>query len=87
MGQYEKLLIRIMGGNNDSNIMFSDLQKVLDRLGFMCRIKGDRFIYFRDGIEEIINIRPIRDKAKAYQVKQVRNIILKNRIGGLDDEI
>ena len=87
MGQYEKLLIRILSGTNDSNVFFSDLQKILERLEFICRIKGDHFIYTKDGIEEIINIQPNKDKAKAYQVKQVRNIIVQYRMGGINDEI
>lgn len=71
-----------MSGTQDSNISFSDLQKALTLLGFTVRIKGDHFIYFKDGIDEIINIQPNGNKAKPYQVKQVRNIILKYRLGG-----
>ena len=82
MSQYEKLLASILSGTKDSNILFADLQSVLDRLDFQCRIKGDHFIYTKDGIEEIINIQPVGNKAKPYQVKQVRNIILRYRLGG-----
>ena len=82
MSQYEKLLISILSGTKDSNILFADLQSVLDRLGFQCRIKGDHFIYTKDGIEDIINIQPNGNRAKPYQVKQVHNIILHYRLGG-----
>ncbi len=82
MSKYDKLFIQIMSGNSDSNIEFSDLQKILTLLGFVVRIKGDHFIYFKEGVEEIINIQPKGNKAKPYQVKQVRNIILKYRMGG-----
>lgn len=82
MSQYEKLLLSILSGTQDRNISFSDLQTVLDRLGFQCRVRGDHFIYTKDGVEEIINIQPIGNKAKPYQVKQVRNIILKYQLGG-----
>ena len=82
MSQYEKLLLSIMSGTKDKSILFVDLCAVLDRLGFQRRIKGDHFIYTKDGVEEIINIQPIGNKAKPYQVKQVRNIILKYRLGG-----
>ena len=34
------------------------------------------------GIEEIINIQPKNGKAKPYQVKQIRAIILRYRLGG-----
>ena len=77
MATIEKLMQSIMSGTQDRNIKFTDLQKILDVLGFQCRIKGDHFIYWKDGIEEIINIQPDGNKAKPYQVKQVRNIILK----------
>ncbi len=82
MSQYEKALLFILSGTKDRSILFSDLQAVLDRLGFQCRIKGDHFIYTRDGVEEIINIQPTGNKAKPYQVKQVRNIILQYQLGG-----
>ena len=82
MSQYEKLLLSLLSGTKDKSILFADLRTVLDRLGFQCRIKGDHFIYTKDGVEEIINIQPVGNKAKPYQVKQVRNIILKYQLGG-----
>jgi len=87
MGQFEKILARVLSGVSDSNIIFTDLQKLLERLGFICRIKGDHFIYTKEGVEEIINIQPLDNKAKAYQVKQVRNIIIYYRMGGAVHEI
>ncbi|MBQ5417987.1 MAG: type II toxin-antitoxin system HicA family toxin [Oscillospiraceae bacterium] len=82
MSKYEKLFMSIMSGTQDRSISFTDLQKVLTLLGFTVRIKGDHFIYTKDGIEDIINIQPAGNKAKPYQVKQVRNIILKYKLGG-----
>lgn len=87
MSQYEKLLLSILSGTQDRNIFFADLQTVLDRLGFQYRIKGDHFIYTKAGVEEIINIQPVGNKAKPYQVKQVRNIILKYQLGGNIHEV
>jgi len=87
VSQYERLLLSILSGTRDKSILFTDLRTVLDRLGFQCRIKGDHFIYTRDGVEEIINIQPMGNKAKPYQVKQVRNIILKYQLGGDIHEI
>lgn len=82
MSQYEKLLFAVLSGTRDKNILFSDLQAVLERLGFVCRVRGDHFIYTKDEVEEIINLQPNGNKAKPYQVKQVRNIILAYRLGG-----
>lgn len=88
MSQFEKLLLSILSGTRDNAISFDDLQKVLSKLGFDCRIKGDHFVYTRSDIEEIINIQPKGNKAKAYQVKQIRGIILKYQLGGaVHDEV
>ena len=87
MSQQEKMMLAILSGTQDKNISFSDLQSVLDRLGFQCRIKGDHFIYTMDGIEEIINIQPIGKMAKPYQVKQVRQIIQEYQLGGTIHEV
>jgi hypothetical protein len=47
-------------------------------LGFSERIKGSHHIFFKKNISEIINLQSLKSgKAKAYQVKQVRNIIIK----------
>jgi len=77
----KKTLNKVLGGLADKNIRFQDLIRLLNDFGFSERIKGDHHIYYREGIEEIINLQPLRDgKAKAYQVKQVRVIILKYKL-------
>ena len=77
MATLEKLMQATLSGTQDRNIRFSDLQKVLTAFGFQCRIRGDHFIYWENGIDEIINLQPDGSKAKPYQVKQIRNLILK----------
>ena len=72
-----KILDAVLNADRDNNILFSDLQRVLDYLGFHHRVRGSHFIYWREGIDEIINIQSDGSKAKAYQVKQVRSIIHK----------
>ena len=81
MGKYDKVRQRILSGTSDENISFSDLRQLLMRLEFDERIRGDHYIFTKEGIEEIINLQPKGAKAKAYQVKQVRGIILKYRLG------
>lgn len=49
-------------------------------MDFEKRIRGDHYIYKRDDIIERINIQPIGNKAKAYQVKQVRMLFEKYRL-------
>ena len=82
MGTYDKFFHSIISGQNDKNISFNDFRKFILSLGFNERIKGDHFIYSKEGIEEILNIQQNGNKAKPYQVKQVRNIVLKYKIGG-----
>lgn len=67
----------VMNGRSDSNIRFTDFRNLLLSLGFRERIKGDHFIYKRNDIIERINIQPNGNKAKAYQVKQVRMLFEK----------
>ncbi len=86
MGKNEKLLFKILQGRSDSNIDFSDLRKLLDIFGFSERIKGSHHIFTKSELEEIINIQEINGKAKPYQVKQVRNLILKYQLKFGEDE-
>ena len=86
MSQQQKILLAILSGTQDNGIMFSDLQALLNRLGFQCRSRGDHFIYTKDGVEEIMNLQPKGSKAKAYQVRQVRQMILKYHLGGAINE-
>jgi hypothetical protein len=51
-------------------------------LGFDERVKGNHHIFTQAGVAEILNLQPLRDgMAKAYQVKQVRSIILRYKLG------
>jgi len=69
-------------GGSDQNIAFDDLTALLVSLGFQKRIKGSHHVFSKDGVEEIINIQPSGDKAKPYQVKQVRAVIVKYKLSG-----
>lgn len=86
MGKYSKLWIIILSGKSDSNIRFSDLCQFLLHIGFEERIKGDHHIFTRDDVEEIINIQPNKNKAKPYQIKQIRNLLVKYKIGEIEDD-
>ena len=66
----------------DRNISFTDLYNLLIELGFSVRIKGDHHIFTHPGVAEIINLQPDGNKAKPYQVRQVRSLILKYKFGG-----
>lgn len=80
MSKFEKLLQKILSGTSDKNIDFDELCKLLGNLGFDERIKGSHHIFHKEAVEEIINLQPINGQAKAYQVKQVRVIIIKYKL-------
>jgi len=86
MGKLEKLKERILSGTSDANIDFKSLCKIITRLGFRERIRGDHHVFSRPGIDEILNLQPMKSKAKPYQVKQTRNLIIKYRLGDEDVE-
>ena len=81
MGGYDKIILRILRGSSDSNIAFSDLCNLLAFFGFEVRIKGSHHIFRKQGVAEKINIQKDGSKAKPYQVKQIRDIILKYKFG------
>ena len=77
----KKTLEKVLSGLADKNIRFSDLLNLVKGFGFSERIKGDHHIFWKEGIPEIINLQPLNDgNSKAYQVKQVRGIILKYKL-------
>ena len=82
----EKLLNRVLHGTSDASIPFAGLCRLLHNLGFEERIRGSHHIFFREGVEEILNLQPKGSQAKSYQVKQVRKVILKYRLAGGNDE-
>ncbi|MEW6232309.1 MAG: type II toxin-antitoxin system HicA family toxin [Chloroflexota bacterium] len=63
------------------------LCQLLRRLGFEERVRGSHHIFTKEGVEEILNLQPKGAKAKPYQVKQVRNVILKYKLGDEDDSV
>lgn len=81
MSRIKKSLARLLEGRSDANFDFSDLCLIVERGGFTMRSgKGSHRIYFKEGVEEIINLQPRGSQAKAYQVKQVRDLILKYQL-------
>jgi len=82
MSSREKLLEDVLRGASDANTQFAGLCQLLRSLGFRERIRGDHHIFVKDGVEEILNLQPKSGKAKPYQVKQVRKVIGRYRLGG-----
>lgn len=62
------------------------LRQLLLHLGFDERVRGDHHIFSKEGVNEILNLQPRGSKAKPYQVKQVRNIIVRYKLERQDVE-
>ena len=76
------LLERILRGDSDASIPFDDLRNLLRRLGFEERSKGSHFIFRHPDVDERVNLQADGKHAKVYQVRQVRAVILRYRLGG-----
>jgi hypothetical protein len=85
VSKWTKLIRKILDGRSDSNVAFSDLRGLLLYLGFEERTRGSHHVFRRAGIDEKLNLQRDDGKAKPYQVRQVRQVILKYRLGELDD--
>ena len=84
MGKYAKLMQKILAGSADTNVDFKMLCLLLVRLGFEERVKGSHHVFTQSGVDEILNLQPKGSNAKPYQVKQVRGILVKYRLGEAD---
>jgi hypothetical protein len=82
MTRAERLLERVLLGTSDADIPFAGIRQLLEALGFQERIRGSHHIFTRKGVEEILNLQPRRGKAKSYQVRQVRDVILRYKLEG-----
>ena len=82
MGKYDKLRLKILQGSSDANISFKDLCELMKRLGFEERIRGSHHIFRKEGIEEKPNLQSDNAKAKPYQIRGIRSILVKYHLSG-----
>ncbi len=76
-----KTLRRLLSGTSDAGIRFDDLCALLANLGFEKRVRGGHHHFRKHGVEERINLQREGSNAKPYQVKQVRAVILRYKLG------
>ncbi len=82
MSRYDKIRSDILSGSCDKNISEADMKFFLEKIGATHkRTKGSHTQYAIDNIPELINIQPQNGKIKPYQVKEIRNIVKKYRLG------
>ena len=77
----KKTLQQVLSGTSDASIRFDDLCSMLESVGFAKRTKGSHSIFRKAGVEERINVQREGNNAKPYQVKQVRAVMLKYKLG------
>lgn len=71
-----KVYDKIMSGDSDNNIKFTDFRNLIVDLGFsFTRQTGSHRQYLHREIGVFMNIQDDGSKAKAYEVKQLRKII------------
>ncbi len=82
MGRHDKLLAQILGGRANANVGFDALRALLHHLGFEERTRGSHRVFRRAGVEALINLQRDGDKAKVYQVRQVRAVLVQSGLTG-----
>lgn len=82
MSRYGKIRAEILSGKSDKNISEEDMVFFLSKIGAIHRrTKGSHMQYSIEDIPELINIQPKNGKIKPYQVKEIRNIVNKYKLG------
>ncbi|MCZ0937276.1 MAG: type II toxin-antitoxin system HicA family toxin [Caldilineaceae bacterium] len=56
------------------------MRALLLRLGFVERVRGSHHIFRKKGVSERLNLQRDGSNAKPYQVRQVRQVILKYQL-------
>lgn len=87
MSQKDKLLLKILFSTNDNNIKFTELLKIMELLGFEMRVKGSHHIFKKAGISYRPNLQKDGSLAKAYQVKQIRKLIIDNKLWNGNEQV
>jgi hypothetical protein len=81
MGRKQKLLEKVCSGASDTNVGFNELRSLLRSLNFSENVRGSHHIFRRPGVVELVNLQRSGSTAKAYQVRQVRRILLRYGLG------
>ncbi|MFH1066442.1 MAG: type II toxin-antitoxin system HicA family toxin [bacterium] len=86
MGSWKKTLRKLLLGASDANMDFEAMCSMLRHVGFQQRTKGSHFIYSMEGVEEILNLQSKNGKGKPYQMKQVRDMLVKYKLAEQGNE-
>lgn len=59
-----------------NNLRFTEVRALAEGYGFkLSRVKGSHHIFVHPEIQELVNIQEVSGQAKAYQVKQLLQLI------------
>lgn len=86
VASYKRTLGKVLQGTADTSIRFGDLRRLFGALGFSERIKGSHHIFTLEGKAAALNLQPDGAKAKAYQVRQVRQIIIEYELAADEED-
>lgn len=81
MTRHKRLVRTILRGRSDANVRFDELRALMGYLGFEERVRGSHHLFSKEGVPEIVNLQTQGGQAKPYQVRQVRRLIIKYRLG------
>jgi len=80
-----KLLQKLLSGSKD--IRFSEAVAGAEMFGFrLDRIKGSHHIFVHDHVPELVNLQDVKGKSKAYQVRQLLEIVEQYNLQMGDEE-
>ncbi len=82
MNRNDRLRQGILSGRADANIRFDTLRLFLLRLGFVERVRVSHHVFRKEGVRERLNLQRDGSNAKPYQVRQVRQVILRHQLEG-----
>jgi hypothetical protein len=74
MSKTDKLLAKVLSGECDASMSFDDVCYLLQKLGFTARQSKGSHVLFQRGAA-FLNLQSERGKAKAYQVRQIRELL------------
>jgi predicted RNA binding protein YcfA (HicA-like mRNA interferase family) len=79
----KKIYNAVISGKSDNNIKYTDFQNLIVGLGFEFQHQeGSHRFYAHKIYPAIMNIQPDGNKAKGYQVRQLRSLIKKFNLKG-----
>ncbi len=62
--------------NSPNNLRFADVRTLVEAFGFrLSRVSGSHHIFTHDSVRELLNLQEVRGQAKAYQVRQLLQLV------------